>query len=192
MVGLHNATPDMEQPGAVASGLGSREFDAFYRAEYAPLVEFLTPRCRSVEDAQDAAQESLVRVLQYYGGLPRERWSRILYRIAINVAHDRGRLARRDHHSMHVPLHDIELTDSQPNAQQAAEQAQEVALVRTVVMELPVRCREVFILKRLHGMTCPQIASQLRISVRMVEKHLANALVHMARRLGQRGMKAQG
>ncbi len=192
MVRLQSATPDVEQPAAAVSGSGSSEFDAFYRAEYAPLVEFLTTRCRTVEDAQDAAQESLARVLQYYGRLPRERWSRILYRIAINVAHDRGRLARRDHHGMHVPLQDIELTDSQPNAQQAAEQAQEVALVRGVVMELPARCRQVFILKRLHGMTCPQIARELQISVRMVEKHLANALVHMARRLGHQGMKAQG
>jgi RNA polymerase sigma-70 factor (ECF subfamily) len=73
-----------------------RDFDAFFRQHYAPLVRALTAACGSREEATDAVQEAFVRAHQ--------RWARIsgyddpaawIRRVAINRVRDAFRRAER-------------------------------------------------------------------------------------------------
>nr|WP_258077542.1 sigma factor-like helix-turn-helix DNA-binding protein [Xanthomonas arboricola] len=41
---------------------------------------------------------------------------------------------------------------------------------------LPPRCRQAFILNRIDGLTYPQVAAAMDISIKMVEKHISRAL----------------
>ncbi len=52
-----------------------------------------------------------------------------------------------------------------------------------VVDELPEKCRQVFILRKFRDYDQQQIADELSISRRMVEKHLQKALSHCRTRL---------
>src|SRR3546814_4451103 len=62
--------------------------------------------CSSDLDAQDAVQESLIRMIRYRDSEPPEAWKRLLYRIGVNVANDQHRYARSHHAAGHVTVDD--------------------------------------------------------------------------------------
>src|SRR3546814_20138440 len=62
--------------------------------------------CSSDLDAQDAVQESLIRMIRYRDSEPPEAWKRLLYRIGVNVANDQHRYARSHHAAGHVTVPD--------------------------------------------------------------------------------------
>jgi FixJ family two-component response regulator len=49
--------------------------------------------------------------------------------------------------------------------------------------ELPTRCREAFVLNQIEGRTRVEIAAQLGLSVRTVDRHILRAFAHVRRKL---------
>lgn len=181
---LHEGPAKPAVAAVVEEGSCLDAYDAFFRAQYDALVGFLRRRSRTNEDAEDAAQESFTRLTRYCASYPLVAWKSMLYRIAINVVNDRSRKARTHCVQQHVPLDDLEIESDQPTAEEAAVTAQQRTLLREAILALPPKCRQVYLLVRLRGMTHAQAASHCGISVRMVEKHLASALIHIRRRFG--------
>ena len=52
------------------------------------------------------------------------------------------------------------------------------------IKKLPPKCQEVFMLSRFEDYSSAEIAEQLGISVRTVEKHISNALKHLKATIG--------
>lgn len=171
---------------------GERRFERFLAEQREALVGFLRHRTASEADAQDAAQESMVRLMRYRGQQPAEAWKPLLYRIAINVAHDQARRQRSRHSEAHQPLDegDNELQAEQPTHEQRVADQQELALIRELILRLPTRCRQVYLLNRIDGMSYSEIARHCGISVKAVEKHVAKALAALRKGLGGRGLDA--
>src|SRR3546814_13459064 len=90
---------------ATVSQLDER-FEGFLRDEREALLKFLRTRLPTEEDAQDAVQESLIRMIRYRDSEPPEAWKRLLYRIGVNVANDQHRYARSHHAAGHVTVDD--------------------------------------------------------------------------------------
>ena len=63
---------------------------------------------------------------------------------------------------------------------------EELARVRRAVDELPPRCREVFLLHKVAGLSYKEIALQLGISKNTVMVHMVKALAFLERRLKSR------
>ncbi len=173
--------PDPLGSGACARGPA---FEAFLREQHRALVQFLRRRTASEQDAEDAAQESMARLLRYTGTEPTSSWKPLLYRIATNVAHDQRRLAANRCGDKHVPLDDQELATESPTPEEQASRDQQIARLSRAILELPAKCQRVYLLKRVHGLSRAQIARRCGISVKMVEKHLATALVQLRRKVG--------
>jgi RNA polymerase sigma factor (sigma-70 family) len=57
--------------------------------------------------------------------------------------------------------------------------------VHAVLLMMPVRTRQVFILRRLEGMSFREISEHLGISVSGVEKHMLRAVRLLAARIGE-------
>jgi len=165
-------------------------YDAFYRAQYDGLVRFLARRLHSATDAEDVAQESLVRFLRHGRHDPPTLWKPLLYKIAINLTHDRLRTARLRHADQHIALDGLELDTDAPGPEDTAIHLQAGAALRDAVLALPPKCQQVFLLARVRGMTAVQVAQRCGISVRSVEKHLARALKHITHRVGEAGWGA--
>lgn len=156
---------------AVAPG-----FEQFVREHRPLLVAFLRRRI-SDEDAQDVAQETMVRLMRY-GGQPVEALRPLMYRIGLNAVADRGRRdASRLAHA-HVSLEDdvLALPSVEPAQDERVAHQQALAAVRSAVLRLPPRCREVYLLNRIEDMSYTEIARHCGISVKAVEKHIGKAL----------------
>jgi RNA polymerase sigma factor (sigma-70 family) len=161
-----------------------RRFDGFVREHYRNLVQFLQRRTKGEQDAEDAAQESLAKLLRYRTSTPASEWKLLLYRIAVNVAHDQGRSQQTHAAKDHIALdgQEIAATDLTPEERVAHEQ--QLAQLTEAILTLPPKCQQVYLLKRVHDMSHAQIAEHCNISVKMVEKHLANALILIRRKVG--------
>jgi RNA polymerase sigma factor (sigma-70 family) len=66
-----------------------------------------------------------------------------------------------------------------PSAEHVADLQQRLAALQTIIAALPNRCREVFWLYRIEGHSQRQIAERLGISIKMVEAHMARAMVDL-------------
>lgn len=147
-------------------------FDALYRNRGDQIVRLLRRRLDSPEDAQELAQEAFLRVLRYrHCGL--ESLTYLLIRTALNLA--ASHRARSSGKWVYVQLESRDLVSEAPSPEDALAQDQRMRLTLCAVEALPTRCREVFLLRLLHGMRQREIAQRCGISTRMVEMHLARA-----------------
>lgn len=149
-------------------------FDEFVRAQHRALVGYLMRR-NSIEDAEEIAQESIVRLLRYRDdGYGPEDWQPLLYRIAINCAQKRGRL-----NALHPHVRGGEpeyIADQAPLPEEQVADWQRARRLQSAILELPPKRQRVFLLRQSYGLSYAQIAERCGISVKMVEKHLAKAL----------------
>lgn len=152
----------------------AERFERFVR-DCVPLLERFLGRLRVREDdVEDVAQESVARLLRYRDTEAPEAWTALLYRIAINVVRDR---ARRDSHAPRDATGaetDAIAADDSP--EQHASDQQALARVRTAILALTPRCRAVYLMHRVEGLSYPEIARRCGISTKAVEKQMSNAL----------------
>lgn len=170
--------------GAEAPGT---DFEAFFRGQQRPLLAFLRRRTGNDQDAQDLLQESYLRMVRFgYVDPPRPVpvWRSLLYRTAGSLASNLGRENRLQHVSDHESIDEVELASEQASPERQAQVGQDLARMLEVLRELPPRCRQVFILHRLHDRSYPEIAAHCDISVKAVEKHISKALAIFRGRVG--------
>ncbi|AEG51529.1 RNA polymerase, sigma-24 subunit, ECF subfamily [Sphingobium chlorophenolicum L-1] len=99
-----------------------------------------------------------------------------LYRLATNLAADHRRAARR-HETLIVECDTAEQVPcTAPSAERRMLDREQVARLMKAVDELPPRCREVFVLRKLENMSVHEICAKLGISRSMVARHMDNAL----------------
>ncbi len=178
----YNGIVELEPPGEPpvdtdCTDDATREvFDAFLREQHPSLLRFFRLRVTNDEDAHDLAQESLARLLRYRGTEPARAWRPLLFRIARNLLNEQYRRGQTRHAREHVPVDNLDLPDSAPPPELMLVRHQQQAWLRDAVLQLTPRCRQVFVLSRVDGLTHAQIARRCGISLKTVEKHLATAL----------------
>ncbi|MCR9152638.1 MAG: RNA polymerase sigma factor [Croceimicrobium sp.] len=67
-----------------------------------------------------------------------------------------------------------------PNPQELMEAQELEAFVAQALLQLPERCRLIFTLKRLEGLSVKEIAEKLEISPKTVENQITKALKHLS------------
>jgi RNA polymerase sigma factor (sigma-70 family) len=70
-------------------------------------------------------------------------------------------------------LEQLELLDERGQVDEIVNTHQELALLTAAVAKLPARCRQVFTLRKVYGLSQKEIAAELKISENTVEQHLA-------------------
>nr|WP_255699056.1 RNA polymerase sigma factor [Luteimonas sp. Y-2-2-4F] len=140
-----------------------------------------------MEDAQDIAQESQIRLMRYRGQ-PHGALKVLLYRIALNLARDlwRQRAANRDRASSDPSDGMFEVPTPDPGPDQRAMQQQELVRIRNAIARLPDHCRRIYLLNRIEGLSYSQIARHANVSVKAVEKQISKALALLRQQLGDR------
>jgi RNA polymerase sigma-70 factor (ECF subfamily) len=105
--------------------------------------------------------------------------------------HWRRQQVRQSVHADQVEREDEPLSDERDDPMLAAHRLQRLEQLKTVLAELSPRRREALILHRFEGLSQAQIAQRMGISVSMVEKHIAFALLHCKQHLQRDSGKEQ-
>ena len=152
-----------------------QSLSARYRA---PLMAYFNRRTGDYGEAEDLAQEVLVRVLQRneLGGV--ESPDAYVFQIARNLLHDRARRADvRQKYQAELELR--EQGAEGLSAERVRQGEEELARALNAMNELKEKTRDIFILSRLEGMKYREIADLYGMSVSGVEKHLIQAFAHI-------------
>jgi RNA polymerase sigma-70 factor (ECF subfamily) len=151
---------------------------------YQPILFRTTLHALGDADAShDIVQETFIRVWDHRGSLrPELPFLAYLFRISRNLVRDRARHAEvRKRFESDVPFPLMAAGDN-PDESLQVRMLQE-ALSKIVTTRLPARCREVFLLSRLEGMSNAEISSRLGISVKTVENQITKGLKILRRHL---------
>ncbi len=157
------------------SDVTEQTFAAVFDANRERLVNYVHRIVGCRVTAEDIAQEAFARLYKVMseGGVDQPR--PFLYKIARNVARDHFRRERvRDTYKSPVDYHDgaFDPPSFAVGQDDVVANRQVIAALERAIAALPERRREIFILKRLHGMRSREIAERLGISESAVEKHL--------------------
>lgn len=158
-----------------------QSLSARYRA---PLMAYFNRRTGDYGEAEDLAQEVLVRVLQRdnLGGV--ESPDAYVFRIARNLLRDRARRSDvRRKYQIELELRE-EGTEGL-SAERVLQGKEELEKAMNALAELKEKTRDIFILSRLEGMKYREIADLYGMSVSAVEKHLIQAFAHMMDRFDE-------
>lgn len=158
---------------------------------YATLRERLKRRLGSEVLADDALQETWLR-LEHGSDLGVvQSPSAYLFRIAVNVAaeHREAEKRRLSKEEASAALH---MVDDTLDPAQIAEARAEFAALERALEELSPRRRAIFIMARVEEVAHEDIARRFQISTRMVEKELRRALEHCGQRLDRKVVRRFG
>jgi RNA polymerase sigma factor (sigma-70 family) len=146
------------------------------------LVKYFLRRCGNAAEAEDLAQDVMERALGNGRWESVEQAKGYVFRIAVNRWHDRNR--RGLTHGVNVEWDDTAsfALGEETSPERVLSSEQELHEVVAALQELSERTRDVFMLDRLEHLKHVEIARLFGISVSAVEKHVAKALAHLARR----------
>lgn len=140
-------------------------------------------------EAEDLLQELWLRIRDATPG-PVANGRAYLYRAAQNLVLDRLREARRreardkDWSDTQAETVVGDRVDPGPPALESLIAREEVAALRAAIAQLPEGAGRAFRLHKLEGLPHAEVAARLGISRSGVEKHIAVAMAHLRRALG--------
>lgn len=148
----------------------------FYREHSSWLNGWLRRRLGCAENAADLAQDTFLRVLSKERELPalrepRAYLSTIAHSLLVN--HWRRQAIERAY---------LEALALQPEQHALSPEAAELIIetllaIDAMLLRLPSKVREAFLLSQLDGLTYAAIALRLQVSERMVKKYMAQAML---------------
>lgn len=159
---------------------GSEEaFESLYFQYANKLAAFVTQYANSKEDVEEAVQETFLAVWLNRSNIDsNQSFSAYLFTIAKNFAlkiirKNIQQTLLEENLSLLRPSKD---TDQPDRMILTAELENEL---NQIVEQLPQRARQVFLLRRIEGLTNKEISEKLGISISTVENHINLALKHI-------------
>jgi RNA polymerase sigma factor (sigma-70 family) len=173
---------DERETVAVAAGPDTRFATGVFLRYQHSLLRYLRDLLVRREDAEDVAQETFLRLVRAEGLEPSEaRVRAFMFKVATNLAYDRFRQRRA--HGRQDDTELVALPDEAPPAERVVALEQGVAIVERTLLRLPVRCRQVFLLRVSHEWSYEAIAAHLGVGKRTVEREMQQALQACAQNL---------
>ena len=152
------------------------------------LRAYLRTRFPQLRDLDDLVQEAFARVVRKRMSGPVTSPKSLLFTTARNAAFDIFRRQRIVHIEGIADLESLHVLEETPDAAESASHAQEIQLVADAIRALPTRCRQVFTLRKIYGLSYREIAEQLNISENTVNAQITMGVERCRQYLVERGV----
>ena len=195
LAGVYN-TPDFGLTRSQDQDLMTRRaFDQFFIGVERRAFKIAQLGLRNDDDALDAVQDSMMKLVQSYASRPEEEWRPLFYRILANRIRDmQRRRTVRGRIMAWLPSHDSDdEEESDPIAQAPSPEVtparrleidEAIGVLETAVGDLPRRQQEAFLLRNLEGLDVAETASAMGCSEGSVKTHYFRALESLRAKLG--------
>lgn len=148
-----------------------------------PSLLRLAQRIVGLPAAEDVTQSLWLRVQRVEDDPPILNNRAYLYRLAGNLATDYARWTRRHDQLFEAADPPTDAPSDEPSAESRVIDRERLARLEAVLEELPLRCRQVFVLRRIDGLPAHEVAARLGITVNAVAKHVRIAVRHCHARM---------
>ena len=174
----------------------SRALDQFLSSVEKRAFKIAQLALRNDDDALDAVQDSMMKLVQSYASRAVDEWRPLFYRILANRIRDmqRRRTVRRRIMAW-LPVRDAEDDEeSDPIAQAPShdpgpakrlELDEAIGVLEAAVAELPPRQQQAFLLRNFEGLDVGETASAMGCSEGSVKTHYFRALENLRAKLGE-------
>lgn len=154
------------------SGIEKSEFTELFNKLYQPVRNFVYYQTGDTAVADDIAQDTFSKIWEKRGTVRRETAKQLAFKIASNLCKNRFKhqkivlvFKNRDHFTGTAESPEFEMELNQFNDR-----------LKSAINSLNEKNRTVFLMNRIDGMTYNEIAGNLGLSVKAIEKRMKNAL----------------
>ena len=181
--------PVDEQDQGIEQRLSTQSRDFYqkvYREYSNAILGFFRSQGYTPEEARDGLQDVYLRVIRL--SQPKQiaqSPKAYLLKVATNLIRDHYRKQA----AVKLITQDILELDDIPTLEQSPEKklqiTQQLEIVKNAIMELSHDHREIFLMHRIDGMTCKQIAASMQMPLRTVQRRLGDALAYCVVKLNK-------
>ena len=161
-------------------------FAYVFRKYYAELLNYASRLLHDAEEANDMTQEAFCRLYERRGTLHAEidlkpYLYKTVYNSCMNVL--KHRKVEKDYIDKELEDFYFSRVVETPEAELALRNEELRGALEAAICTLPERCREVFVLSKVQGLSNKEIADKLGISVKTVENQMTTSLSKLRKEL---------
>lgn len=173
--------------------VASRERAIWLRQNVLPhepeLRSWLNRRIISGLDVDDVVQESYA-IFAGLQGVDHIRDARIyFFEVAKSVILQSLRKSRIVAFNALAEFDALSIPDDQPSPETIAAGRQELGRLADLIVKLPPKCREAFVLRKVCGLSQREVAVAMSVSENTIEKHIGKALGILGALIGRGGTR---
>jgi RNA polymerase sigma-70 factor (ECF subfamily) len=129
-----------------------------------------------VQDVDDVIQEAYCRLSELDSVMHISSGRAYLFQTTRNIVLEQARRSKIVRIDNVTDLGELSIVDETPPLDRVVGGARELQRVQQLIEQLPLKCRRVFVLRRVHGVSQRDIAKDLGISESAVEKQATRGL----------------
>lgn len=160
------------------------DIDNSYNTYRIPLVRFFSRKLPSGSDPEDMVQQVFVNLMRTMKNTKLIFSRSLVFTTAKNVLIDHIRWRKSHSVDNHELFEDNSINNELPTPENILQGKQQLDSFFGHLDNLPLRCRQVFLLHRIGNMSQQEIAEHLGISRSTVQKHMMNAMAKLHAAIG--------
>jgi RNA polymerase sigma-70 factor (ECF subfamily) len=176
--------------------MASRALEQFLSSVEKRAFKIAQLGLRNDDDALDAVQDAMMKLVQSYAARSSEEWRPLFYRILTNGIRDmQRRRTVRGRIMAWLPQRDAEddedfdlmaqAASAEPTPARRLELDEAISTLETAIAALPPRQQQAFLLRNFEGLDVSETASAMGCSEGSVKTHYFRALENLRARLGE-------
>lgn len=148
-----------------------------------PLTRFFQKRAFDRQESEDLVQEVFLRLSARSDSLEIDNPEAYVFQVAANLLRDRARRDMTRAAAMKDLARNSENDFEEISPERVLQGRDRVEALKRALAELPERTRTIFLLHRFEEFRYSEISARLGISTSSVEKHMMDAIRHVAARV---------